>query len=500
MKRLSSFPYHESVCKITLNRLSVARGTGEQPSWRRLERRLDPAVDTTTPEREGLRQLTLVSFLAPATFLVWGAMYGIVYGSSVAFIALTGVAIACSAVPLVLRAGGSLVLAGHLLGATCLGGLVVVSWLRGGFQLSVLMWTLLVPMCAALVAPRRSQIALWTLASIGVTVAFLVLDQLGRAPNPAIVLDPGSRAIHEAGALITLVVFVLVAARSAAAIQRALGSERDALSRQLEQAGRLDAIGQLTSGVAHDFGNLLAGVQAAAELVQRRIDAHDPAYRDLEIILSCTERGTRLTRQLLSFVRNDPSLAETVHLSRTVRDMAALVARVVSRIEVRVEADDELEPVCIDPGQLDRVVLNLALNARDAMPRGGTLTLRARRRTIRPDDIRFAGLAPGPWCSLEVADTGCGMDDATLARIFEPYYSTKASGHGAGLGLSTCADIVTRAGGEIVAESEPNQGTTFYVLLPPAGRRPRRPPTPEPGIVVVDHSGTSAARPAKLPS
>ncbi len=235
---------------------------------------------------------------------------------------------------------------------------------------------------------------------------------------------------------------------------RALEVEREKLRAQLVEAQKMEAVGTLAGGIAHDFNNIISVVQSYALLAGNGLAAGSPVHRDLEPILEASRRAADLVRQLLAFSRRQVVRPRPVDLGVLVTNTRRLLERVLpSEIVLRTSVADRLPAVLIDLGQIEQVVMNLSVNARDAMPQGGTLEIAAR--------VERGSVA------LSVADTGAGIPRELQEKIFEPFFTTKAPGKGSGLGLATCYGIVRQAGGHIEVRSEPGQGTTFTVLLPP---------------------------------
>ena len=244
-------------------------------------------------------------------------------------------------------------------------------------------------------------------------------------------------------------------------------TERTRLEEQLRQAQKMEAIGQLAGGVAHDFNNLLAAISINAHLLRDRM-APGEAEREVVEIENAAERGAGLIRQLLAYSRRQVLQLRLLDLNRVVTETESLLRRVIGD-EVRLDArlDASLGTVLADAGQLTQVLLNLAVNARDAMPGGGRLSITTANATLEPGaHARFAEAPPGDYVVLTVSDTGIGMDAETLARAFEPFFTTKDSGRGTGMGLATVYGIVEQSGGQVYAESSPGEGATFTVLLP----------------------------------
>ena len=237
---------------------------------------------------------------------------------------------------------------------------------------------------------------------------------------------------------------------------------------QFLQSQKLEAIGQLAGGVAHDFNNLLSVIRGYTEILLTRIPAEDATHRTLETIRHAADRAAGLTHQLLAFSRRQVLEPKVVDLGVLLADMGDLLRRLIGEdIDLIVTRPAQLAPIRIDPGQFEQVVLNLAVNARDAMPAGGTLRLELSDVELDEQHARDgATIVPGPYVLLSVSDTGCGMIPQVRARIFEPFYTTKERGRGSGLGLSTVYGIVKQSDGYVWADSEPGQGTTFRIYLP----------------------------------
>ncbi len=258
-----------------------------------------------------------------------------------------------------------------------------------------------------------------------------------------------------------------------------IGTERDRAERaseelrrrdeQLRRAQRLEAVGQLAGGLAHDFNNLLTAVTANLFFVRERLPGGDPALEDLDAAAEAAGRAAKLTRQLLTFARRQVVEPRLVDLNESVTTLdRMLVPLLGGRIDRRLKLAPGLWPVRIDPGQLEQLVINLVLNARDAMPGGGSIAIETANATIgaepRPAEAR--DLPEGRWVMLAVEDTGHGMDEATQARVFEPFFTTKPPGHGTGLGLATVHGIALQAGGRVGVRSAPGGGARFAVYLP----------------------------------
>jgi signal transduction histidine kinase len=266
----------------------------------------------------------------------------------------------------------------------------------------------------------------------------------------------------------------LASAVHRAVAEAALAAQRSRLEAQLEQAGRLESLGQLAGGVAHDFNNLLTVISSHAAFAAHEA-AKDPAEiswpglrEDIEQIGQAVDRAARLTRQLLAFGRREVTQPRLLEVNRVVRGVTEMLASTLGEsIELVTRLADDLGPVLADPGQLERVLVNLAVNARDAMPGGGRLTISTAATALAEADAAASpGLHPGRYVSLEVSDTGTGIPPEVVHRVFEPFFSTKPPGEGTGLGLATVYGTVSQAGGTVRIGPGPAGGTTVTVLLP----------------------------------
>ncbi len=245
-------------------------------------------------------------------------------------------------------------------------------------------------------------------------------------------------------------------------------TEHKRLEAQLQHAQRMEAVGRLAGGVAHDFNNILTAVRGHSEILLTVLEAESPHRRHADQIHRAALRAAALTSQLLAFSRKQVLQPRTLDLNALVGNLSVMLRRLIGEhVELRATLADRLGSVHADAGQIEQVVVNLAINARDAMPSGGVLAIATENVHIADAaESQEEGVAIGRWVVLSVRDTGSGMDAATRARIFEPFFTTKEAGKGTGLGLSTAYGIVTQSGGQILVDSEVGRGTTFRVFLP----------------------------------
>jgi len=253
-------------------------------------------------------------------------------------------------------------------------------------------------------------------------------------------------------------------------------TERKLAEERLVEAQRMDAVGQLAGGVAHEINNMMTAVLGFSDLLLRRLGPNDPNSGDLEQIRRAASRAATITSQLLAFSRRQMFRPEVLDLNRLVRGLEPMLRQVFGEDKVfTTELAEDLAPVRTDPGHMEQVLINLALNARDALSPGGRVAVRTWNEVVPPqarDRMSAEGRPPGHYAVFSVSDTGHGMDAATKARVFEPFFTTKPVGQGTGLGLATVFGIVRQSGGSIQVDTSPGQGTTFSIYLPAVPRTP----------------------------
>ena len=248
-------------------------------------------------------------------------------------------------------------------------------------------------------------------------------------------------------------------------------TDRKRIEEHLRGAQKMEAIGQLAGGIAHDFNNSLMAIRGYSELMLRRLEEGDPLRRDAAAIQKAAEGATALTRQLLAFSRKQVLQPRLVDLNSVVADNQDMLRSLAGEhIALRTSLTPAISPVKADPAQLEQVLVNLVLNARDAMPDGGTLTIETADTKVE-QPVREGLVPPGDYVVLSVADTGCGMDGEVKDRAFEPFFTTKEAGKGTGMGLSSVYGVVKQSGGTIWIDSEPGRGATFTIYLPRSRER-----------------------------
>ena len=243
-------------------------------------------------------------------------------------------------------------------------------------------------------------------------------------------------------------------------------TDQKGMESQLRNAQKMEAIGTLAGGIAHDFNNLLMGVQGYTSLMLLHADPTDPKTTHLTEIEDLVQRGSDLTKQLLAFAREDKQDLRPANLNEIILKTSEMFGRTRKEIAIREKYEKGLWPVVIDQGKIKEVMLNLYVNASQAMPGGGELTLRTANVNLDGKDVKPVKMDPGPYVMIDVSDTGVGMDEKTKERIFEPFFTTKELGKGTGLGLASVYGIIKNHGGFINVQSEKGKGTTFTIYLP----------------------------------
>ena len=301
----------------------------------------------------------------------------------------------------------------------------------------------------------------------------LVKDQLGRLdPKHMPSVQLAVRGVRKDGEVIQVETFCsMTEYGSQSAILATVHdiSDRVKLEDQLRQAQKMEAVGRLAGGIAHDFNNLLTAIRGNAELMSQRVKEDPAMAAEVDEILHAADRAASLTRQLLAFSRKQVLQPIALDINEIVSGVSRMARRIIGTdVQLRLELSTSIAQVLADPAQIEQVLLNLIVNARDAMPSGGTITVHTANADLaaHAPEIVQAGIAPGAFVMLAVSDNGIGMDTATKARIFEPFFTTKETGRGTGLGLSTVYGIIRQTGGAITVDSERGQGANFRVYLP----------------------------------
>lgn len=245
-------------------------------------------------------------------------------------------------------------------------------------------------------------------------------------------------------------------------------TEKKRLEEELRQAQKMEAVGRLAGGVAHDFNNLLTVIEGYGDMLIGQTEDGSMMQRGIQQILAAGKRAEALTRQLLTFSRKQVLQTKIINLNALIAETEKMLRRLIGEdVELISNLTNELQDIKADPGQMEQVIMNLVINARDAMPEGGRITIKTTMKHITLEESKtFNEIKPGHYIQLDISDTGCGIDPQNLTKIFEPFFTTKEHGKGTGLGLSTVFGIVKQSNGDIQVETEPGKGTTFSIILP----------------------------------
>ena len=289
------------------------------------------------------------------------------------------------------------------------------------------------------------------------------------------------------GFVIVADVIIYRSNRREVALAAARLAERERFEEQLLQVQKMESIGRLAGGVAHDFNNLLTPIISYAQLCKMNLDTDDPLYSNLEEIEKATDRAADVTHKLLAFSRQQVIEPQDIELNRLVLDLGKMLHRIIGEnVEMSIITAPDVGLVKVEPGQIEQVLVNLVVNARDAMPEGGKLTVTTRAVWIDgQNQDYFSELTPGNYVALSVSDTGSGMDEEVQRHIFEPFFTTKEEGKGTGLGLATCYGIVKQSGGALSVASRLGEGATFKILLPQSNNTSPEPVTLTPEAVAL---------------
>ena len=401
------------------------------------------------------RFLVVLAFAGMPFWLGFAAWYWFDLHSGLgALLTLTVGALGAST-PFLLRWTGSICITSFALAAVVFLGIGGIALIRGGFPTSVLVWSIVIPVSAAMQKELRVLAPVWTGLCLLEFTIFYLLAITGTAPVGVVRLSETQAYTESYLVLVGLLLLLLLVSWAAARVTNRFATERDEYERLLVQSQRLEGVGRLAGGIAHDFNNLLMVVQCSADILDHKLPSDHPGREELGDIRSSMEKAQSLTRQLLLIGRKDSSEPRLVSINQSVIDLERMLHHLLGKeIQLQKVMERHLPMVRIDPKQLDQVILNLVVNAHDAMAEGGLLILKTSSIDGR---VLF-----------EVVDSGHGVAPDVLDRIFEPFYTTKREGSGTGLGMWICKSIINAAGGEISVDSTPGKGTTVRINLPPA--------------------------------
>ena len=413
--------------------------------------------------QEQSRALRLAILSALTLFVGFGVQHYVAYRSAAGAAILLAAGLSLGFIPALLRARGIRMAANAFLGVL-FAALVAVSWVRGGATEAVLEWLMVIPLLAILFGSMRQAVA-WTCICAGAYVSLLWTDASGWAP-PDTPLTTFDYAIGR----LTLLLAVGVICALLDRLRRARAEEMVRLERQIVESRKLESLGRLAGGIAHDFNNLLSVIVTRTDLALDPAADADSAREDLEAIRDAARQGTGLARELVAFGRRDPASRDLLDPNHLLEELERVVNRTLrSDVQLELRREPDVGPISADRDQMLQVLLNLCINAQDAMLQGGTITMSVHAQPFtEPRTLRTGTVPPGDYTTIAVSDTGIGMDERILSRMFEPFFTTKGRGRGSGLGLATVHAVVTQHDGYIDVESRLGHGTKISVHLPVA--------------------------------
>jgi len=358
---------------------------------------------------------------------------------------------------------GALYRVGNYVGAVVVGVVVALAWIRGGLLVEITAWLVLIPMIASMVGRDRGALA-WGAAVVTLVTLLAIAEALGWPPHrshPPLL----TRWLSQVG----IVALSLWLVRRVRHITRA---RQKLLSDQAVAGQKLESLGRLAGGIAHDFNNVLAVVLARVDDVMQEAGKDHPQYDDLRAIRTAAKRGASLASELVAFSRRGPATYDVMRPLDVVRGAEQVLGRLIhENVTLVVEADESVEAIEGDRDHLLQVLLNLAINAQDAMPQGGCLRIQLWADAVtQPTGAATGVIPPGCYAVIAVSDEGLGMTPQVQARVFEPFFTTKDRGRGSGIGLATVHAIITQHGGHVRLSSEVGVGSSFEVFLPLTSR------------------------------
>ena len=396
----------------------------------------------------------------------------------------------------VLRKTSRIAVTANLVAAVAISALANAALMKTGFPVSVLMWLAMIPLCGNLVMDRK-YVLTWTVVALIVAGALYTVALTGSSLAPAQELNPERLLTLEFLSLAVLFGFMLYLSSPISSSTDDLAQERDQLEGDLLHAQRLDGVGQLAGTIGHDFGNVAMVLEGSAQLLRLRLPKQDRCQELVEEMLRACENAHALAHQLRVLSRKNNESPETLSVNELVSNNTGLVKRFVGdTVKVEHQLTEKPRLVHVDAKQLDQVLFNLCINARDAMPSGGTLRIETENADLEPTQRKQLGLTTASCVVMSIRDTGTGIAPELAKRIFEPFFTTKGEDKGTGLGLSSCQNIVKRWGGCIAVESVQGVGSCFRVYLPAQAQIDQAAPVPSPIHAYV----AGSSRPDSLPS
>jgi signal transduction histidine kinase/ActR/RegA family two-component response regulator len=416
-----------------------------------------------------IRLVVVTSFMCIGIALFYSLLHVVVSGSVLAALTFSVGALLCFMFLLRVRKTGAYRFHVHFIFTLLLLIVSIMSYMEGGFEIGTFIWTTSIVIIGPHLLGVKSTIY-WVLVSCTIFVLFYLFNESSLAPQPVMHLTPQALRRFDLTIMISIFLFTFVWSSVFERLLVRSQREKKLAEEEMRQAQRMESVGLLAGGIAHDFNNLLSVILTYTNMLYDGLDDTDPRREEAFQIRMAGERAADIVRQLLQFSRKEMDQPEPINLNEVLSDMKILLQRSLGEsIALDLSIKDDLQSVHIDRRQIQQVLLNLTVNARDAMPNGGRLEVRTANTEVNAALSKKLGVRDGRYVKLVVSDTGLGMSKEVRTRIFEPFFTTKPIGKGTGLGLSTTYGIIRRARGAISVESSPGNGTEFSVVLPAFG-------------------------------
>jgi signal transduction histidine kinase len=415
-----------------------------------------------------VRLLVVCSLLGVAVAGVFGVVFWVYLDAPLGALGFLAIGGLVGTMPLLFKHTGSARLCGHMLAGVVLLASVYVVLIRGGYPVSALLYLASIPLLTSYLLGRLEAIW-WTMLSVAACAGFYLRAATGHAEWRLIHPTPGEEMLFDAMGVVGGLVVTMVLAVTYERYRRTADERRREALERLAQAQRLESIGKLAGGVAHDFNNIVTVIKGTADMMLSELPEGDELARDVSEIRVAAQRAADLTHQLLVFSRHREAESVSLDLADCLDQLLPLLKRTLREdIQLEVDVVSGMNQVLLDRSQFEQVLLTLVSNAKDAMLSGGKLSISLKQLEVveLAKNGLPADLARGSYALLRVADSGLGMDEQQLGRIFEPFFTTKGVGFGTGLGLATVHGIVERFGGCIWVESSPGSGSAFHVAFP----------------------------------
>jgi signal transduction histidine kinase/CheY-like chemotaxis protein len=412
------------------------------------------------------RMVVFTSFLFVGITTFFSILHFVAGDSNIAGVLFVACALLCVSLTLYVRKSGQYRLLSHLHAFILLSLVSTLSYFEGGFEIGTFMWTTVVVIMGPHLVGIKGAI-FWATTSALLLIFFYFFNGSSLAPTPTLTIGPEVVKRFDVIILLSLTVFMFLwSVNFERLVERSI-REKKLAEDELRQAQRLESVGLLAGGIAHDFNNLLSVILTYTNLLYEGLDETDPRREEAFQIRTAGERATDIVKQLLQFSRKEMDQPEPLDLNQVLSDMKGLLERSLGEaISLNLALEEGLRNVFIDRRQIQQVLLNLTINARDAMPDGGRFDIRTANTELTDGISEQLDMKKGRFVQLLVVDTGLGMNEQTKSRIFEPFFTTKPTGKGTGLGLSTTYGIIKQARGSVTVDSTLGKGTQFSILLP----------------------------------